>query len=61
MTVTVDGIQISLDRGKVAAVLTGDGGSERTDTEPILLSIEAKLKLPVDLGGSSFLILAVFL
>jgi site-specific DNA recombinase len=44
VTVTADGIQLSLDRGKVAAALTGGGGSERTDTEPILLSIEAKLK-----------------
>ena len=44
VAVTVDGIQLRLDRGKVAAVLTGDGGSERTDAEPILLSIEAKLK-----------------
>ena len=42
--VNADGITLHLDRGKLAAPLTGDGRSYRADADPILLPIEAKLK-----------------
>jgi site-specific DNA recombinase len=44
VTVAVEGIELRLDRGKVAVALSAEGNNQRADTDPILLSIEARLR-----------------
>ena len=44
MTVAADRIDIRLSRAKVAAALKAGGASQRPDLDPIVLSIEAKLR-----------------
>ena len=42
--VAADGITLHLSAAKLAAALTGGGRADRADADPIVLSIEAKLK-----------------
>jgi hypothetical protein len=44
VTVAVEGIELRLDRGQVAVALTAEGNNQQADTDPILLSIEARLR-----------------
>jgi site-specific DNA recombinase len=44
VTVAIEGIELRLDRGKVAVALTAEGNNQRADTDPILLLIEARLR-----------------
>jgi site-specific DNA recombinase len=44
VTVAVDRIEIRLSRGNVAAALEAGGRSHRPDLDPVVLSIEAKLR-----------------
>ena len=44
MTVAVDRIEIRLNRAKVAAALQAEGQSQRPDLDPVILSIEVKLR-----------------
>jgi site-specific DNA recombinase len=44
VTVAVDRIEIRLSRGNVAAALEAGGRSHRPDLDPVVLSIEAKVR-----------------
>jgi site-specific DNA recombinase len=44
ITVAADRIEIRLSRAKVAAALEAEGASQRPDLDPVILSIEAKLR-----------------
>jgi hypothetical protein len=44
ITVAADRIEIRLSRTKVAAALEAEGASQRPDLDPLVLSIEAKLR-----------------
>jgi site-specific DNA recombinase len=44
VTVAADRIEIRLSRAKVAAALEAEGASQRPDLDPVVVSIEAKLR-----------------
>ena len=44
ITVAADRIEIQLSRAKVAAALEAEGASQRPDLDPVVLSIEAKVR-----------------
>jgi hypothetical protein len=44
VTATADRIEIRLSRAKIAAALKAEGASQRPDLDPVVVSIEAKLR-----------------